>query len=367
VIAYARKARALLPGWSDAMAGSARVDRELRALAVKNGSNADAGLVAAAEWLARTHGTKRVLLFTDERTASRFDDMKPEQLAAKLPPHTLVHVVALGGGSAGLTHDDTVTFGPLAALTEGIGTSAGVDKDGEIDVEMLVRPLSLEHITVTAPGWKVADDVSLDGCGLAPDATIERGHSCTWWGEGTAVAGPVTMTGMLWNKRVTRVVGPDPRAARTLARRLVTETGFDTEVANDIARAAFVLDSFWSLFGAWGGPGGYGDEEVGRIGLGGFGTGGGDFGSMDRGIGHGAGTGTRLDFHSQLQAAIDACHASSMRVEIETETTIEEIVDVSVHAPDPTVGACVTERVWDTFLSIEHAPAHTHTTTVFGA
>jgi hypothetical protein len=175
------------------------------------------------------------------------------------------------------------------------------------------------------------------------------------------------MTGMLWNKHVTRVVRPDPGAARTLARRLVTEQGFDAEVENEIARAAFVLDSFWSLFGQWGGSGGYGDEDLGRIGLGGSGGSSDDFGIGDRGFGHGSGTGIHLDFHSQLQPAIDACHAGSVRVEVETETTIEEIVDVAVTTADPTVAACVADKVWDTFLSIEHAPSHTRTTTVFGA
>jgi len=365
VIAYARKARALLPGWSDATAAAARVDRELRGLAVKNGSNADAALDAAAQWLARTHGTKRVLLFTDERTASRFDEIKPQELAAKLPPHTLVHVVAIETGDGGLAHDDNVIFGPLAVATEGIGVNAHVPKKGEVDVELLLRPLSLEHIAMQAPGWKPATQMSLDGCGLAPDATIERGHSCTWWGEGTAVAGPVTMTAMLWNKRVTRVVRPDPGAARTLARRLVTETEFDTEVADEIARAAFALDSFWSFFGTWGGSGGYGDEELGRIGMGGFGSSSDDFGSSDGGFGHGSGTGTHLDFHAQLQPAIDACHARNARVEIETETTVEEIVDVAVRTSDPFIQSCITEKVWDTFLSIEHAPRRTTTTTVF--
>ena len=94
VIAYTRTARALLPSWTPARLASARVDRELAALAARNGSNLDAGVIEAGRWLSRITGTRRVLLVTDERLPRRLD-AKLAELAHHLPAGTLVHVLGI--------------------------------------------------------------------------------------------------------------------------------------------------------------------------------------------------------------------------------------------------------------------------------
>jgi hypothetical protein len=367
LIAYARRAQALLPGWQNASSAAARVDRELRALESRNGSNVDAGLVAAGEWLSRVPGTHRVIVFTDERVGDRLASYDAAALKNLLPAGTLAHVVALESGDRGLDHDDTVMFGALAVATEGIGVRGQVDANGEVDATLLARPIELEKIEVHAPGWDTQATFAEETCEIANAPSLARGRSCTWWGQGTAVAGPVTITGMLWNSKLTRVVRPDPAGARTLARRLVAAAELPADVQREVELAAFALDSVWAMLATWGGKGGYSDaEEIGRIGLGRFSTCGCDDGVGT--IGHGTGSiGTpRLDLRAQLAKAVAACQPGAASVKIDLETTLQEIVDVDVtiaHGP-PALHDCVVEGVWDTFLAIPNAPAHAHTSFV---
>jgi len=98
----------------NATSSRARVDRELRALLPRNGSNLDAGIAAAGEWLSRVEGTKRVIVFTDERLSDRLAGLDAASLASRLPPGTVVHVVGFDINDGGLDRDDNVSFGSLA-------------------------------------------------------------------------------------------------------------------------------------------------------------------------------------------------------------------------------------------------------------
>jgi hypothetical protein len=366
VIAYARDAHALLPAWENATAASARVDREIRALVARNGSNVDAGLVAAGEWLARVPGTHRVIVFTDQRVADRLAKADAKALAQVLPAGTLVHVVAIESGDGEIEHDDSIAFGELAVATEGIGARGRAGVKGELDATILARPIALEKIAVHAPGWEAKSSLAGENCQLETVPTLERGRSCAWWGEGPAAAGPVTITGMLWNSPFTRIVRPDPAGARTLARRLVAVTGLADDVQHDIDLAAFVLDGAWAMLATWGGKGGYSDaEDIGRIGLGTIGTCGCDGGIGD--FGHGTGTGVmpRLDLRAQLARAVAGCQPRGASVKIDLETTLQEIVDVGVTVDGPrALHDCIVDAVWDTFLAIPNAPEHAHTSFV---
>src|SRR5207248_10867476 len=71
LIAYSRAAHALLPAWQSSESVGARIAAELHVIVPRNGSNLDAGLAEAGAWLARTSGTRRVVVFTDERLADR--------------------------------------------------------------------------------------------------------------------------------------------------------------------------------------------------------------------------------------------------------------------------------------------------------
>jgi VWA domain-containing protein len=363
VIAFARRARALLPAWSSAAQATVRVDRELRALAPRNGSNFDAGLAEAASWLGRIAGTHRIVLMTDDRMAKRLYAMSTEQLRALLPRDTLVHVVALDETEAAV-RDDTWTLAPLAALTHGHSIRSGLPEGG-VDATLLVRPIQLDNIAIAAPGWsELRVDAQL--CG----DTLAEGRSCVWWGK-TSIVGkqpaPIAVEAKMWGDRVTRVLAPDLAQSRDVARELVTFSSLDTAIAAQATRASRAVSNAWSLYAEWGG----------RIGYDGFGSitdcGCGDPSQFGIGSGH-SGVGIRrstpaLDLLGQLAEPVARCHPGRQRIDADVETTLSEIVDVVVRiqAVDPmtpeqlaALRTCVEDAIWDTAITV---PPHIATAT----
>ena len=341
VIAYARTAQALLPSWMASSAATPQIDRELRRITGANGSNVDAGLVAAGEWLARMPGTHRVIVMTDELVPERLATVAPATWASQLPANTLVHVVALRGTDGELQREDGVLYGELAKATGGIGVAGGAQSDAA----MLVRPISFDHIAFDVEHW---EGVATEGC---PDR-LDAGTSCAWFARATTPpAVPVHVTGLLWNTKVSRVVVPDRRRGRAVARELAALGSFETPVQLEIDRAAMAVDSVWSLFGTWGGRGGYADQL-------GFGTSGTMSGHSAATIVDRFGSATmspELDLKSQFAEALAACgpyaHGS-----VRLRLTLEEITDVSVqHAGDDT--HCIEEAIWNTLVHVPDAQA----------
>jgi len=352
VIAYTRRAEALLPTWMIASQAAPRLDRAIRALSPSNGSNIDVALAEAATWLARAHGTKRILLFTDERISDRFGPDPVATLRRVTPAGTLVHVVMPGTGDGTPMRSDEALLAGLAKATEGIAINASVGEKGEVDATMLLRPVSLDNVAITAAGWEMFERDEERTC--QDLVALAAGMSCTWWGKGTADAGPITVEGMLWNHRFVRTLRPDPSQALTLARVLSNDGALEPPLQDQIHRAALAVNSVWSLFTVWGGDGGY--EEVG--GGGSFGVG--SFSTRSHDIGHGTGTGTAvtLDVRWQLDGAIKRCRRDAARIDVTLELTREEIVDVSVDAANSAVRNCVVEAMWETTLVVSNAPFH---------
>jgi len=358
VIGYARRATPVLPSWTLASIALPRLDRELRALAGKNGSNLDAGLVEAALWLGRVEGTKRVVLVTDERFPERVAALEPERLAKLLPPNTLVHVVTIAGGADALSRNPEGALAELATSTKGLAVFGGASEETPLAAALLVRPITLDDVTVNAPGWQHQDQ--LEACQLHDELeSLPQGDSCTWWFRGTPYSGPIVVEGKLWEAKVTRTLRPDPARGTALARELLGHVTMfdDEELVAAIQDAARAVSSRWALFAAWGGTSGY-DHAVGGFG---FGTSGGGSCCGDIGIGSVGSFGTgmaHLDVSLQLRNALRACHAERHRVDVTLETTLSEIVGVDVRAQDPAVAGCVTEAIWDIALMIQNPPAH---------
>lgn len=350
VIGYARRARALLPSWAATDVAAPRIDRELRALTGRNGSNIDAGLAEAGAWLSRLAGTRRVIVFTDERVATRLETETGEAWANLLPAGTLVHVIALRDDKGPLERDDNVTFAALAQLTGGIGVAGTLAPD--VDATLLVRPTSLDRVEVKGNGW---DDLS-GSCGAD---RMPAGTSCTWLGKGTPSAGPIVIDGLLWNRPMKRVVVPDPSQARSIARELSVLGGLGAMQA-EVDRAAMAVNDVWSLYAAWGGDGGYAERL-------GFGHGGGGIGgSTDTAtIVDTIGT-TRItpevDLSAQLAGPLAACGDAHGTIEI--DLTLDEIVDVAV-AVASAQQQCLEDAVWNTLVAVPHAAARSHAHIVF--
>ncbi|HEX5063453.1 MAG TPA: VWA domain-containing protein [Kofleriaceae bacterium] len=361
VIGYARTAEPLLPSWMVASHAAPQIDRAIRALPPRNGSNVDAALGEAVAWLSRVQGTKRIVLFSDERLAERFGESAA--LRALVPDGVLVHVVhPTTGGSITRFDDEESVLATLAKATEGIAVFAGVDDGATPDATMLLRPISIDHLAVSATGWKTVDHFAdMHECG----DSLAEGMTCTWWGEGDGAAGPITIAGLLWNKPIKRVVRADPTQARTLARALSVMHVLDVDLQEQVDQVALAINSVWSLFGEWGGDGGY--EDIGGLGTFGFGR----IGTTSHDTGIGTSIGhllQRLDLSAQLKQAITSCNPGTARGGIDVETTLEEIVavEVTVTPANPTLHDCLVEAVWNTTLGIGNAPQSARTHVAFG-
>lgn len=363
VIEYARTARPLLPSWMVASQAAPRVERALQAMQRKNGSAISEGLREAGRWLDQTSGTRRIVLFTDENLSTR--EERTDALEDALPANTLVHVVALGG--AGFMRDDEAKLAPLAARTKGMSVRGGDstidDKDRKQapDATLLVRPITLDHVRVRTPGWKrIAPE--LRACPESEDdmvTSLAEGTQCTWWGEGDAVSSPFVVEGFLWGEKVERVLQADLSRSLDVVRELSAMNILDEELQKMAERAARAVNSVWSLFGTWGGDDGYSDR--GMIGRAGFGRMCGRCNGEPGGFGFGSGRlGSVPDLETELARIVRTCKPSQT-VDVEVETTLEEIVEVDVQAVSSDTRRCVEDALWNAWLVVPGAPARTTT------
>jgi hypothetical protein len=363
VIGYARTAEPLLAGWTIASRAATRIDRAIRGLAPRNGSNLDEALAVASAWLGNVQGTRRVIVFTDERLAPRITD-DVIALRTILPDHTLLHAIDVLDSSGALTRSDDALLAPLALATGGIALTGGTDDNGDVDAMPLARPTSLDNLSIKGTGWVDKSQRDTRPCPLS-FGPLSEGDSCVWWGDATSTSGELTITGALWGTTITKTVRPDVRGGVSVARIVSTLANPDTELMGEIETAAAAVNSVWSLFAMWGPRGGYDEPE----GFGSFGTSGFCCSTSSHDVGIGVGTTAMLpdrQLQQQLAGAIARCHPRAA-VRVDVETTRDEIVGVAVEATDDDqlVEDCITEGVWDTTLSLFTPPPYIRTKLVF--
>jgi hypothetical protein len=344
VVAFARHAQPLLSGWMNAGSTAATVDQALARLVPQNGSNFDAGLAEAATWLRKLEGTRRVVLITDELMADRLQSTTAPTLKQLLPAGTLVHVVIPDPSPGTHLRDDDGRLAPLAAATEGMRMRIGAAEAAPLDATRLVRPTSLDDLAITAPGWTALTAQDREQA-CENELSLDEGGACTWWGKSTSRQ-PITIEGKIWGKLFMRVVTPSLARATDLVRQLSTHPVLPAELRDLADQQARAVNSKWSLYAAWGGPGTYevhgaggssatcGCDGPGSIGHGGA-------------TGHGTiGTLPQIDLRTQLADQLATCKLGSERVQVKVELTWAEIVDVHVTARQPDHARCVAEVVW---------------------
>ncbi len=357
IIAYARKAKPLLPGWE--LASSVQLAPALEALELANGSNLDAGLALASRLLAEVRGTRRIVVFSDQLVSDRVRAL--HDLQGTLPSGTLVHVLGFGVAPApdaldSIARADDVLFADLARVTEGLAATVQQTEDRALDALKLVRPIELERVKLAAHGWTTAAFQRAEPtCSIDGTQRLREGAACTWWGTGGAR--DLELTGLLWNHRITREVALEPQP-RMLARLLGDEDLGDA--TREVADAAHAINREWSLLAQWGGTAGYADLEI-EAGVGLSGCGCASVGSFSTSSHCGGAVGSREPIEDQIERGIRACHLTG-KLEISLELTRAEIVDVNVATPDRAARDCVTEAVWDVPLVLDQPPEHDHKT-----
>jgi hypothetical protein len=384
LVAFDRAARALLADWTHARAARSTLATVVGELEPRNGSDLDAGIAEAARWLAGKRGTRRIVVFTDELYPKRVAALDPTRLTTALPDGTTVHVVGLSGDGA-LARDDDAFLAPLAGATLGIAMTTGGDTitdRGDIvalDALALVRPVSLDHVRVTAPGFAVQPTAVTTGAMCAVEAgaedtpvSLREGEACTWWGLGAATVESITVEGLVWGRRWREVVALGDARSHDVARELWSalaepETREERDLFVAAADGARAMNERWSFLATWGGAGGY------RTAVGGGSSGGGGVcGCEGPGmIGHGSyGTVGRVvtePFAEQVRAAAAVCRDDATRdatITIALETTEHEIVGVGVTIADgrgaaaTTLRACVEAAMWALPAYLEKVEEH---------
>lgn len=375
VIAFTRDAKALLPAWRQAANARAEIDRALRALVPRNGSNLDRGLVEAGAWLQHVEGTRRVLVLTDERMAQRLLDLGPTALARHLPEGTLVHAVALTRTQGTFDREDQTWLAPLATSRGGMGVQLGPPVPGiPLDATMLARPTSLDHVRVAATGWTAMSIGAELACGATGIDRLEEGGSCTWWGRGAATSSTITVEGMVWGQRVSRVLRPDPSRGLEVARELsARDAPLEVELMERIDQLARAVNNAWSLYAEWGGRGAYEAPWGYRAACG-----------CDGSLGHTSSAHVghaivvdrpQLDLKAQLADAIAHCGLGDASATVHLELTMQEIADVKVKvvpgrgataATMEPLARCIREAIWNAEPVIGKPLPHTTHTVTFG-
>lgn len=317
----------------------------LQAFALGNGSAIDDGARLAAAVLADRKGPRRIVITTDEMVR---DALTPDRALAALAataPDIVVHLVVPvidGDDRITLSPASDERFAPLATHHHGIhvelhGASATPDKALAPVVLELVRPTRIDQLTVT--GVTVAQSALHEGDGLRVF-------------EGLAAApAQITIAGKLWSDPIRKELAPLAGFSQKTAAfvfgadeyhelshdEMMTVATFGRAVSPVTSYVAYEPGTRPSTIGL----------DRGQFGLVGHGSG--------SGAGYGMGLGA-LGSRPDLRDLIDtsACAqkvkpAPGWRVELDVETTKDEIVDVIAGAHDA-MTACLVEAMWNVRL-----------------
>ncbi|MFO0751078.1 MAG: hypothetical protein U1F43_36200 [Myxococcota bacterium] len=357
VIWYDRRARRQFGRFVPAAAAAARLAAIARQpFEAANGSDLDAGLVAAAGALADVGGPTRVVAMTDALVPEAFDVARAAAALAG-DAQRVVHVVLRGRHDADLpaleeARKDDHLLAPIASAAGGMLLAmegAGDARAMAAFTLQLARPTRIDDFTASAAGLDLAD--------VVPD-TLPEGTAQRW---SSVVAGPapeVVLRGKIWARAWERSVSADDGFGRRVAalvfgsgfaeddahlepdemRRLATLGGAVSPLTSYLAVEPGVRPSVagFDISGEGCGIGGAGDAMLGSA----FAERGGD---------------NRAVLSAALADGAAACARASGyhgAATVSVETTLDEIVAVAVAASpvDAEVARCVAEATWAVLL-----------------
>lgn len=324
-------------------------------LELGNGSAMEEGIALAGRALRGRAGPRRVVVLTDARLRSRFTTDHGLDAIAAAPPRTIAHIVVPSGDGHELrfVRDDTHTLSSIAATTGGVlfGLEGGgwdaSDKELEHAAEGLVRPTSIDFFEIRGVDLTLAPEV--------PEVFLE-GASYGFMMESATAPRRVTMVGKIWNREFRRVVRPSRSFSDATAAFVFSEDehhDLSSEQMMTVAMQGKAVSPVTSYLATEPGvrPSTIGIEMTGR---GGGGSGSGALGLGNVGLigrGGGGATAKRWTLEELIAEGADACvathkPAAGVRVQLEVETTSQEIVDVQAKAGPPAFAACLVEAAW---------------------
>jgi hypothetical protein len=344
IVTFGRRGDRLLGGF-------ASVDTAREALLAAgarrtNGSHVDRALAEADELLSNTPtGTpRRVLVLTDRRLRARLDAATVRAAMAK--SGALVHVGVPHLSQPRLRATDDSILGDVAHASGGLVWSAGASDESKDAREMAyvyeewARPKRLDGVTVKIDGG--AETVSVAD-------RLEEGQALH--AEWIAGAAPrtVVVEGRFWAEPFRRVIAADEAYGR-LWSALVFGHYLHPELTPkemmDVARRSGAVSPVTSYLAIEPGvrPSLEGMEGHGRLG--------GSHRTKPPQVRMGATTvADRFDalgfLREKLRDGLRACGGGlGAGIKVRIETTSDEIVDVTVNAPEATLATCLDDVAW---------------------
>ncbi len=367
VVLYRRRAARLLGGF----VGLAEAARRLAAAGVAgrlkpgNGSNLDRALtlaVAALRGAVRRRGRGYLVTLGDGRMRLSFRNRPSLRALARAPRGVVTHVALTSPGRGPDEHrDDSHDLAPLAAARGGVllqvtGVSAAAhDAEALRRVALgLVRPVRIDSFRIAGlPGEGFAEVPSLleEGSGLRKMTLL------------SAAPRRLVLTGKVWARSVKRVVRASGAFSRATAA-WVFSTGQYVEISRAemlrvarFGRAVSPVTSYLAIE-----PGVrpstegllFADSALGEShGIGGLGL---------VGTGRGGG-GVYNNMADEVRATVRRCvkrlrPPGGWSATLSVETTLHEIVDVSLRSSMPALDRCIVEGTWRLRLPKTFHQAH---------
>jgi subtilisin-like proprotein convertase family protein len=359
VVLYRRRAERLIgrlvgTGAFDLAIEQARAQGRL---APGNGSALDAGMALAAETLRGQRGPGRVVVTTDGRLRTAFQNGLALTHVRALPAGTVVHVVIPSldpEDKIAERRDDAHALAPIARAGGGVllQLAGAVGRPAEAlaaSVLGLVRPIRIDHFAIQGLPAGAQVEEPQDEDGDADDALVEgsgRRFFVSLDKRGQQV-NQVVLTGEIWAQPFRRVIQVSPAFSRVAAAFVFGEDRHG-DLSNEemlalafFGRAVSPVTSYLAIE-----PG----VRPSRIGIPGRGEG------MGSGAGGGVlggslgGTLKPPDLARLLAPAAEEClrkHArAGERVALRVETTSHEVVDVVIASGPAAAAQCVAEAAW---------------------
>jgi hypothetical protein len=332
-------------------------------LNTRNGSEIGEALTRASALLADhapARAPRRIVVMTDFLTASR---LTPDALAPIVDrSKAIVHLATVDPGQAFVQRDDSHPWSKLAARTEGVLWTAFASQWDEPDApaspaavfEEWARPVRIDDFELDVEGLRFTDAEQLQLGSLLPEMLAE-GEGLERIALSSSDARKLIVTGRLWNRSFNQAQrSSDAHGDRWSA--MVFGTALLDELSEPemmtLAMRGKAVSPVTSYLAIEPGvrPSTEGIEAWERSGLGLIGLG--NSGLFGSGGGGGRGTGVHFDpegwLHGEVSDAWRRCGGAGP-ISVALETTVDEIVNVSMLAPtklDPAVEVCMQQSIW---------------------
>ena len=371
IVVYRRRATRLLGRFQPARRAAELLARvPARALALENGSHLDGGLALAGSLARGAAGPVRVIAFSDDLVRGALDGRAMAAALGRLPAGSIAHLVELeaaaGADPFSWQRTDSHPFAAAVMATGGmlVSMSGGDPATARAAMRGLVRPLVVDGFRIDgAPGDLAAD---LDDDGALPAG---RGLRLTALLPAGAPRDPLVARGRIWGRELALPIAADRSLDAALPALLVGAPSLDLDDAElaDAARRGGAVSRVTSILVELDDRPTAHDEMLGSSGcgcdagatLGGRGTGVGSIGTVRRGPAARPPDRDAL-LAGALAVPLRACAAlhGDAPLTLTVETTLDEVVDVSVAGVQGALAACAAEAAWALALPAAFDQAH---------